>query len=185
MSLNNQLKEAVQRLAGTFLKDNVHSFDATVTSVNEDEFICDVIAIGGNSDVEIPGVRLSSESNDGFTLIPSIDSTVTIIMTDKGIPYVAMYSDIDKAIVIIEGSKLIIEKNKITFNDGINGGIIKIQELTTSINNKFTLLKSAIVEGFTAQASIDGSVGLNAFNGAIAADQPLNKDSYENTKIKH
>jgi hypothetical protein len=46
-------------------------------------------------------------------------------------------------------------------------------------------LKAAIVAGFTAQASIDGSLGLNAFNGAIAADQPLNKDSYENTKIKH
>ena len=66
MSLNNQLKEAVQRLAGTFLKDNVHSFDATVTAVNEDEFTCDVIAIGGESGVEIPDVRLSSESNDGF-----------------------------------------------------------------------------------------------------------------------
>jgi hypothetical protein len=185
MSSNNELKEAIQRLAGTFLKDNVHSFDAAVIAVNEDEFTCDVKSIGSNSEVEIPNVRLSSESNDGFTLIPSIDSTVTIIMTDKGIPYVAMYSDIDKAIVIIEGSKLIIEKNKITFNDGLNGGIIKIQDLTTSINNRFSLIKTALVAAFTAQASIDGSVGLNAFNSAIASDQPLNKDTYENTKIKH
>jgi hypothetical protein len=188
--LNDELRKAIRQLAGTDNVDLVGSFDCTVTSVDEDAFTCDVEAIGSNATTEIPGVRLAAEENDGFTLIPAVGSTVTVVVTDRGLAYVSMFSDIDKVVVIIGSSKMVIENGQITFNDGTFNGLIKIDNLTTEINNRYTILKSAILAGFTAaDASITALGGVagavTAYNGAIASFTNLNKTAYENTTIKH
>lgn len=133
--LNDQLKQAIKQLAGTHNRDDVFSFDCTVDSVSEDDFECDVTAIGGNATTKIPSVRLAAEANDGFTLIPSVGSTVTVTVTTRGLAYVSMFSDIDKVIVVINETKLVIEDGKITFNDGSFEGLVKVVELTEKLNN--------------------------------------------------
>ena len=135
MSLNDELKQAIQQLAGTHNKDDVMSFDCTVDSVDENKFECDVTAIGGTATTKVPGVRLASEANDGFTLIPKVDSTVTVTITKNGLAYVSMFSDIDKVKAIINDTKIVMEDGKITFNDGSFDGLVKVIELTEKLNN--------------------------------------------------
>ncbi len=168
------LKTALQKLTGTFLRDFVHCIECTVKSVDEEAFTCDVTAIGGDAETEIPSVKLSAESNDGFLLVPKVNSTVLVTFTDKGIAYVCMFSDIEK----------------IAFLDGSFGGIIKITDLTNEINSRFTILKAAMLAGFTATdtaiSALGGTPGaVAAYNAAIASFTNLNKTAYENTKIKH
>ncbi len=188
--LNDQIRKAVRQLAGTDLVDSVTAFDCTVVSVNEDEFTCVVDAIGDNATTEIPDVKLSSESNDGFTIIPAVGSTVTVVKTDRGLVYVSMFSDIDKVVIVINNTKLTIEDGQITFNDGTNNGLIKIDDLTTQIHNRYTILKNAMLAGFTATdvaiTSLGGAAGsVTAYNAAIATFTDLNKTAYEDTTIKH
>lgn len=174
MSLNDQLKKAIKQLAGTDLLDTVRVIACTVKSVNEDDFECDVTAIGGDATTEIPSVQLAAESNDGLLFIPKVDSTVIVTITDRGLAYISLFSDIEK----------------IVFLDGTYGGIIKITDLTNEINNRYTILKAAMLAGFTATdasiSALGGTPGaVTAYNAAIASFTNLNKSAYENTKIKH
>lgn len=177
-SLNDQLKQAIQQLAGTFNKDGVQVIQCTVDSVNEDAFECDVTAIGGVANTEIPSVSLSAEGNDGFNLIPEVGSTVLVTITDRGIAYVSMFSDITKVIAIVNETKLVIEDGKITFNDGDFGGLIKIEDQTTKLNELVAELQTQL--GLI-------STGITGAGGAYTPGtlSQFNKNDYENTKIEH
>lgn len=130
MSLNAQIKEAIQQLADTHLVDTVHAIACTVESVDLDEFTCEVVGIGGNADTTIPNVRLSAENNDGFVVIPKVDSTVIVVTTKRGVAYVALFSDVEK----------------IQFLDGSYDGLVKVAELTTKLNNLENLVNSLITK---------------------------------------
>ncbi len=187
MGLNEQLRQAIRQLAGTDLVDGVTSFDCTVVSVDEDNFTCVVDAIGDNATTEIPDVRLAAEGNDGFTLIPSVGSTVTVVKTDRGLAYVSMFSDIDKVIVIINNTKVIIEDGKITFNDGAFYGLAKVAELTQKYNNLENQMNSILValQGVIVPLAPSGTYPFAPLFAALTPLTPTTQTEIENTKIIH
>lgn len=186
--LNDTLKQAIQQLAGTHLKDNVHIIECNVDSVDEDAFECDVTTIGGNGELSIPGVKLAAEDNDGFTLIPAIDSTVYVTMTDNGLVYVSMFSDVSKVVAIINKTKLIIEDGKITMNDGSFEGLVKVKKLTDKINaleNQINTILQ-ILAATTIPLAPSGSYPFASLYASVLPITPITTQAeIENDKIKH
>lgn len=66
-----------------------------------------------------------------------------------------------------------------------NGGLVKIDNLKTQYDAGIAAIKAAVAAGFSAQAGIDGGVGLSAFNTAAASIANLNKTPLQNTDVKH
>lgn len=186
MSLNDQLKQAIQQLAGTHNKDDVMSFDCTVDEVREDDFECDVTAIGGNATTKVPGVRLAAEANDGWTLIPKVGSTVTVTITKNGLAYVSMFSDLDKVKAVINETMIVMEDGKITFNDGSFEGLVKVIELTEKLNNiekAFNDLVAAYTAHVHSGGTIMGSTGTTSpFTETLT---PTVQSDIENPLIIH
>jgi hypothetical protein len=182
----------LKRILGTYQKLPVQILLCTVVSVDEDEKTCVVDPVDDNSNVKIEGVKLSVNANDGFCEFPAVDSNVLVAVTQTKAAYVIKCEDVDKIkITIDKDNYLEYDSNGWVFNNGTLGGLIKITDLTTEINNRVNILKAASVAGFTsvdaALNSIASGSGVStaAYNGAVATLTPLNKSTYENTKIKH
>ncbi len=120
------IKEAVQHLANTHLRDDVHMAAATVTSVNVAERTCACTPISGGAVTDFANVMLMPEVDDGWLLVPAIDSTVIIMWSAKNVPYIAMTAGIDKA--------LLVTLNGIQLQDGTLGGLVKLLPLVDKLN---------------------------------------------------
>ena len=165
-----QLTTAIQHLAGTHLWDKNMFVVCTVDSVNETEQTCDCTPIGGDATTSIPAVQLTAEQNDGFLLIPVVGSTVIVTYSKRNEPYVTLFSDIDKVIVIA--------KTSIQFNDGSFGGLVEVAQLTLKLNNLITELQQQLVLISAGIATGGGSYT----PGTLST---FTKTDYENTKITH
>lgn len=108
-------REIIQELAGTHKRDWINILIATVTAVDYDTFTCTIRPISGISSVDedykISGIQLNAEQNDGFILVPSVDSTVVVTYPTKTTPFVSMFSDIDAMLTITAaGQQLLMGK---------------------------------------------------------------------------
>lgn len=121
-----QLGDAIRQLAGTQFIDKVYTAMAQVVSTDIDTCTCSCQLIGTNATVQKLTVHLMAETDDGFLLVPAIDSTVIISWTDRMLPYVSMYSEI--ASVYLDSTGII------QINQGTNGGLVKVVELVQKVN---------------------------------------------------
>lgn len=128
MSSDRAIREAVEHLAGTHRDDKVFVIDATVDSVDITTRTCVCTAIGGKAGSELPNVRLMASIDDGLLIIPTIDSTVTLLFSNFTDPCIISYSEIDTII----------------FRGGDLGGLVKVIELTTKLNNLENLVNDLI-----------------------------------------
>lgn len=168
--------DLIRKISNPMGLDSFWIVIAEVLSVNEDERTCVVQPINDKSEAEIPNVSLCAEPNDGQILIPEVGSAVIVGRTEKFQPFIILTSDLAKYILYAES---------ITFNGDKHGGIPIADEIAQQVNAAFNAMKTAIISAYTAQAGIDGSLGLNAFNAAINALQPINSVTLQNTKVKH
>jgi hypothetical protein len=167
----------------------------TVTAVDETNYTCNVMPV--DNDAEVFKVRLKptiDDKKEGFIAIPAQDSFVIIGFLKKGdaMPFLIWCSNFTKYFIVGDGGNTFEFKDDgtILVNGDTLGGLIKITDLTTELNNRLNLIKTATLAAFTA---VDGSItalggaaaGASAWNGAIASYSPLNKSAYENDKVKH
>lgn len=136
MGNDRSVRDAVRRLAGTFGGDTITFLSCSVSKVDISKRSCDCIQIGGDAVIEIPGVQLMSEVDDGWLLLPAIDSTVIVCYSNKNVPYIALFSEIDKAILIAN--------NGIQLQGGEFGGLTKTIELQTQLNKTNELLTALL-----------------------------------------
>lgn len=174
-----KVKEALQKAAGTWLKDFASFIDAEVVSVDGDKRLCDVKAVGGDSDYDIPSVQLMAEPNDGQLIIPKIGSLVRVGISKRNEPFVIMFSEIDKVYMVAE--------TLYQFNDGSFGGMTKTQELKEQLDKMNDQLQACIdsLSNWTPVPN-DGGAALKAyFVGQIAGKPEADFDDIENDKITH
>ncbi len=107
--------EAIQKIAGTWNKDHVTMVTCEVTAVDLSTRSCTCLPIGGTAITEIEGVQLMCIVDDGFLLIPALNSTVIVAISIKNNPFIVQYSEIDKA--------LLVTLNGIQFQGGELGGL--------------------------------------------------------------
>lgn len=187
---NRDIIYAVRKLAGT---DRLGSslMIANITAVNESDRTCDVEIVLGDNAQKITGVLLSSDANDGFILIPEIDTNIVICLMADNSAYMLLCNDISKVICVVDSNnKYEFDATGFIWNGGTKGGLINILDITNELNSRYTILKAAMLAGFTASDAGVTSAGgtptaVSAYNGAIASFTNLNKTAYEDTTIKH
>lgn len=136
MSYEKNIEVAIQRLAGTYLKDIIQIFLCNVDSVDKPNRQCDCTPIGGDANTSLPGVLLCAENNNGLVVFPSVGSTVIVALSTRNSAFVLMYSDIDEVV----------------FMDGSFGGMVKLLDpndaqsgVLARLNNIENLLNEFII----------------------------------------
>ncbi len=172
MSKNKDIEIAVQKLAGTYLKDIVSIVICNVDSVDGDNRKCSCTPIGGDADTSIPDVLLCAENDNGLVVFPKVGSTVIVALSIRNTAFVVMYSTTEK----------------VQFMDGTYGGMAKIIELTKKINdlenNQNAILEA--LKGITVTIpSGGGAVPFAPFFAAINDLIPTKQSDIENDLITH
>ena len=99
-------------------------------------------------------------------------------------------ADAEGATLETGGSRMRIEDDKITFNDGGNGGLVKIEALERSLEslkNYCETLQQAVSAGLNAVGTgtaANGAAGAGAFDTAMASVS-IRIEAMENDKIMH
>lgn len=180
--------------------------------------LMEVVGVDGDlcrakiDDFEIPDIRLSSidgGSENGLLVVPAKGSIILVADISCGnlrelcaVGYSEVESirfhqgkttvtaDAEGAAVEVGGSKLRIEDDRITFNDGANHGLVKVEELKRSLESLKTYcetLKEAVSAGIKAVGAgtaANGTTGATTFDTAMAAAS-IRLEEMENDKITH
>lgn len=185
-SKNRQtIREAIQDIGKA---DKVEVFSGEVESVDEAEATIDVRI---NEDIIVYGVRLRCviDTTDGMYIVPAIDSHVVFAQIDGGQDYqLIQASVIDKVMITIEGTTVVIDKDGIVFNEGTNDGLVNVVDLVTKLNNLenkvniiATTFNSHTHSGVTSGGQASGP-SPTPITGTLT---PTQKADIEDTKITH
>jgi hypothetical protein len=122
---------AIQKISGTFTEDRVKMMVGTVDSIEGNTCTCII-----SDQMPLSGVQLQAAVCDGWLLVPSIGSTVVIMYSTRNDPFIALYSDIDRAYLQVGNSSIeLLKDGSITLNDGSDGGLVKGSPLVQKLNN--------------------------------------------------
>jgi hypothetical protein len=116
---NSDLQQALINLNTVHNNDVLYFFNATVNSVDLDNRVCDCTSIEGRGANDYPNCRLMTEVDDGILIIPTIGSSVTILLSHNTDPLIIGYSEVDQII----------------FRGGDLGGMVLVKSLLTKLNN--------------------------------------------------
>lgn len=130
----SELITAIQQMAGTHDKSDANIVVCTVDSVNEAERTCNVTSVNTKSELSFTDVELMAGVNDGFLLVPTVGSQVIVSYSTITDPYVSMFSELDKVVVIVGDYSIELTADGMSLNGDEFGGLIKIQELVDKIN---------------------------------------------------
>lgn len=155
--MSKELRDALKTL--TKPNNDGYSKVCTVDSVDLVNRTCYCIPI--NEDADITEVRLMANIDNGFLLIPEVNSVVVVSFLSDSSAYVALVSKVSE-----------VQLNGTNFN-----GLIKIDEQTAKLNQLVTELQTQL--GLIA-------TGIAAGGGSYtpATLSTFNKTDYENIKIK-
>lgn len=155
--MSKELRDALKTL--TKPNNDGYSKVCTVDSVDLVNRTCYCIPI--NEDADITEVRLMANIDNGFLLIPEVNSIVVVSFLSDSSAYVALVSKVSE-----------VQLNGTNFN-----GLIKIDEQTAKLNQLVTELQTQL--GLIA-------TGIAAGGGSYtpATLSTFNKTDYENIKIK-
>lgn len=170
--------EAVNKMTGQHKTSPVYYVDAIVNSVNIGKRVCNCTAIGGQTEYELPNVKLMAVVDDGILIEPALNSVVKVIFSQIVEPFVCQYSEIEN--ISIDA------KTKIKFNDGSFGGITKTKELKKQLD-KQTKRIDGIINALN-NASPDSSTGTFKTSLTPLLQRITDKEDFsniENTKIEH
>jgi hypothetical protein len=202
---NGTIIQAIQTLAGVKGEDKVQLVAATVTSVDEAERTCNVSVLSGTGQTTIENVQLMASIDDGILLVPAIDSTIIVSYSSYNQPFVSLFSELSKILLVagennasiqmdtdgllleIANTKLFISDGLTKFNEGNLGGLVKVIELTTKLNN----LENKVNQLLTAFNSHTHILTLSTGTGTAAPTSsqvsgtltPTQRADIENTEI--
>lgn len=166
------LRLALQRfISDTIDVNNMYARVGQVTSFDESTSSCSVKF--PEDSTEITDVQLQRVPNaSGWLVRPSIDSFVLIDWINETSAYIALTSQIDD----------------IVFQGGDNGGLIKIEDLTSKLNELVSSVNAMYGE-FKAHTHNVTAVGSPTGPVIPVPAQPdasdFNKSDYENENFKH
>jgi len=177
---DRSINEAINKMVGTHKVDQVSYCNAEVISVNIQARTCDCIVIDGQTEYDLPNVRLMAVIDDGILFEPVIGSTVKVIFSRLVEPFVCQYSELEN--ITIDAV------TTIKFNDGSFGGLLKIKETVDKLNaleKDLNNLKNAFNSWVIVPS--DGGLALKTITSAWSG-QSLTKtkiNDLENKKVKH
>lgn len=163
-------------------KHELYSMQGTVKTVDLNERTCVVSPTDAGPDVYDVYLEADSGSstNKGFFVVPAVNSIVIISFINKEEAFISAWTEIDKVITT---------QAEWVFNDGTNGGLTKLQELTNRLNEYETLFNQLKTDLTTwVPAPSDGGTALKTVltSGFLTKTIPSsNKSDFENEDVKH
>jgi hypothetical protein len=158
----SEIKKAINNLIG--IEDMVYFNDCEVISTDEDERTC-IVQNGVNEIV----VRLMPVIDDGVLIMPAVNSTVSVLQSDRYDPIIVQYSEVEKIILM----------------GGDNKGLVKVVELKNKLNalenqlnSVLTILKATVIPTPTPYPFAPLYASLNPLTPTQQAD-------IENPLIQH
>jgi hypothetical protein len=162
------IKEIFDKIVGERIRD----FSGVVASVNSVDMgarTCEVTTI---DDAVIPDVRLVAANTTGLVLKPTVGSFVIIQMISDNGWFVTMFSQVDE----------------IDMLDASNGGLIRVADMITKMNNLENKLNDVITaynsHAHTGVTTGPGTSGPTptTITGSLT---PTVRGDIENVKVKH
>ena len=97
---DNAIKQAVRIMAGTHNKTFTQAIVCSVSAVDIPSRTCTCTPLGGATTSDFTNVQMMAEVDDGILLVPAIDSTVIVCHSERNVPYIALYSELQKIFLI-------------------------------------------------------------------------------------
>lgn len=166
---SRDIAEAIRTLSG--MDDlTFESSACTVKNIDTTKMVCDCTPLDGSAD--FLDVRLNANYTKGFTLIPKDKSIVIVTQLSDATAYVSMVSEVDE--IYLAGDD--------------NGGLVKVQDLVSKLNNLESDLNSLkTVFSTWTPAPGDGGAALKLAAATWYAQQltPTQVTDLENKKVLH
>jgi hypothetical protein len=151
------------------VKDNERTVVCTVKEVSNTLCVCEPI----DTDLpDIQNVRLCSEEEDAVILpIPKVGSQVIVVDTLDGGGYIAMFGELES--LYLRGDQY--------------GGLVKIEELVTKLNNLENKVNTIIntLNSTVIPLAPSGTYPLSSNFSSVSTLTTTNKSDIENDKVKH
>jgi hypothetical protein len=161
------IREIIQEIAGTSSNKSIY---AKIKDVNTSKETCTVTTL--LDDMDLFDIRLTGEGLGGVLYIPKIGSVVGVNLINETDGYITMFSEL----------------TSIKIGDGTNGGLVKITDLVTKINNIENDINN-LKNIFSAWVTVpnDGGAALKAAASTWYASQITNTNvnDIENNTIQH
>lgn len=165
---SRDIAEAIRALSG--MDDlTFESMACKIKSVDTSNMTCDVEPLDGSAD--LLDVRLNADYSKGFTLVPKADSVVIVTQLSDATAYVSMVSDVDN--IYLAGDA--------------NGGLVKVQDLVTKLNNLENKVNT-IITTFNAHTHVASSFGAPTTpppSPVVGTLTPTTTNDLENKTIQH
>ena len=175
---SRDIAEAIRALSG--MDDlQYESVICTVSNINTTKMLCDCSPVNGDAD--FTEVRLNANYKKGFVLVPKNKSVVVVSQVSNEVAYISMVSEVDE--ILLAGDD--------------NGGIVKVSELTTKLNNLENQLNNLVVDLLAISSTLVSSgtspVVSDVLGALIASNLtnvttpliPTQSTELENTTVKH
>jgi hypothetical protein len=183
---DRQIQEAVQRLAGVQLADQVYLVEGTVTAVDVSTRTCTVLVGSDQSEYELPGVRLMAEVDDGVLIIPSVDSPIIVGYSKRILPFVCQFSQVERVLTVTGGTSIEVKDGLIQLNDGSYGGLVQVTALVKKMNALEDLLNDLITKYNThIHPASSGTTSPTASQETRTITARTKQADLENTSVKH
>lgn len=124
---NRAIIDAVLNITGTQKATPVFYINATVESIDLSTRSCVCTVIDGQAEYTLSNVLLMAVVDDGILIEPVIGSTVKVIYSQNVEPFICQYSEVENITLAANTT--------ISLNDGSFGGVVKVGNLLTKINN--------------------------------------------------
>lgn len=182
-----RLIEAIARKGQAPLLVNV----GKVSNIDEDKRICDITI---DDDLTLNNCRLNAiidSYSNKLLIVPKDNSMVAFIAIGGKLtePLVIACSEIEKILLTIGESDILIEDGKIEMNGGNLGGLIKLQQLESNLNKLKKYVEDLATMASTAMApmaALDGGASVTTFNTNWGAtNAAFSFEDMEDTKITH
>lgn len=190
--------ELVQQLAGTYGISPVQVMTCEVKSVSSSERTCTVLPLTDN--LEPFAAQLMADIDDGLLILPTVGSTVKIMLSEIITPTVIQYSAIDEILIVSGGAAIKIYSTGVELQGTDFGGVMKVtpsvkawndlQNDVNTLKTQLLALTSAIGASGGGSTPLVGSVLAGLFTSNLAsycaATLPITTATQiENTKVKH
>ena len=152
-------------------EQELYSKQGTIKSIDVSERTCIVAPVDGGPDILDVYLEADAGSSDekGFFVAPAVGSLVIVTWTSNEEAFLSAYTQIDKVIA---------KQGEWIFNDGGNGGVIKINEQVKKLNGLVKELQQELIKISTGISSAGGAYTPGTISQFTRSD-------FENELVKH
>lgn len=170
MNIRDIFDEAIKQ---NMNKQEIYSLVCNVDSVDLGNRTCVCTPVNGGAELQDVRIQASIGSSLGLFIEPEVDSKVVVSFLSREIAYISLFSDIKN--VHLDFTE------KVIFNGGSNGAMVKIGDLVTQLNDIENKVNDIILTynghthvetGSSTNATLSQIVGLLPLTTVTDIDNP-------------